>query len=148
MQTIEPGSMASLPLVIRPTMANCPPLNRATGARRMVKVLSGVVAAIVVAVGGFFGFEFYMQHRVAGEVEAVFEQIRATGGEASHGKVSFDLLSRTVIVADMVGQSPAQPPVSRKSATLTASGLSPPDAARFSADHIEAPEIELGWGGV
>jgi hypothetical protein len=110
----------------------------------MVKVLSGVVAAIVVAVGGFFGFEFYMQHRVAGEVEAVFEQIRATGGKASHGKVSFDLLSRTVKVVDMVGQSAAQPLVSVKIATLTASGLSQPDAARFSADAIEATDIEIG----
>ena len=110
----------------------------------MVKVLSGVVAAIVVAVGGFFGFEFYMQHRVAGEVEAVFEQIRATGGKASHGKVSFDLLSRTVKVADMVGQSAAQPPVSVKIATLTASGLSQPDATRFSADAIEVTDIEIG----
>jgi hypothetical protein len=110
----------------------------------MVKVLSGVVAAIVVAVGGFFGFEFYIQHRVAGEVEAVFEQIRATGGKASHGKVSFDLLSRTVKVADMVGQSAAQPPVSVKIATLTASGLSQPDATRFSADAIEVTDIEIG----
>ena len=57
----------------------------------MVKILIGLVAAIVIAAGGFFGFQFYMQHRVASEVEAAFEQIRAAGGKASHGKVSFDL---------------------------------------------------------
>ncbi len=56
----------------------------------MRKILIGLVAVIVVAVGGFFGFQFYVQHRVASQVEAAFEQIRASGGKASHGKVSFD----------------------------------------------------------
>ena len=75
----------------------------------MVKVLSGVAAAIVIAAAGFFGFEFYMQHRVASEVEAAFEQIRAAGDKASHGKVSFDLLSRTITIANISGESTAQP---------------------------------------
>ena len=52
----------------------------------MVKILSGLVAAIVIAVGGFFGFQFYTQHRIASEVEAALEQIRAAGGKASQGK--------------------------------------------------------------
>jgi len=110
----------------------------------MVKILIGLVAAIVIAVGGFFGFEFYMQHRVAGEVEAAFEQIRATGGKASHGKVSFDLLSRTVTVADIAGESGAQPPVSVKIGSVIASGVSQPDAARFAADSIDLTDVEIG----
>ena len=56
----------------------------------MIKILGGLVAAIVIAAGGFFGFEFYVQHRIAGEVDAALEQIRATGGKASRGKVTFD----------------------------------------------------------
>ena len=80
----------------------------------MVKILMGLVAAIVIAAGGFFGFECYMQHRVAGEVEAAFEQIRAAGGKASHGKVSFDLSTRTVTVADIVTESAAPAPVERE----------------------------------
>jgi predicted negative regulator of RcsB-dependent stress response len=44
----------------------------------MIKILIGLVAAIVIAAGGFFGFQLYVQHRVAGEVEAAFDQIRAT----------------------------------------------------------------------
>ncbi len=110
----------------------------------MVKILMGLVAAIVIAVGGFFGFEFYMQHRIAGEVEAAFEQIRATGGKASHGKVSFDLLSRTVTIADLTAQTAAQPPVSVKIGSLTASGVNQPDAAQFSADNIEITDVEVG----
>jgi hypothetical protein len=112
----------------------------------MLKILMGLVAAIVIVVGGFFGFEFYMQHRVAGEVEAAFEQIRATGSKASHGKVSFDLLNRTVTVADIAAESAAQPPVSVKIASVTASDVSQPDAARFAAESIEATDIEVGAG--
>ena len=112
----------------------------------MVKILMGLVAAIVIAAGGFFGFEFYMQHRVAGEVEAAFEHIRATGSKASHGKVSFDLLNRTVTVADITGESAAQPPVSVKITSFTASGVSQPDATPFAAESIEATDIEVGAG--
>jgi hypothetical protein len=110
----------------------------------MVKILISPIAAIVIAVGVFFGFQFYTQHRIASELDAAFEQIRATGGKASHGKISFDLLSRTVKITDLAAQSAAQPPVGVKIATLTASGLSQPDAARFSADAIEATDIEIG----
>jgi hypothetical protein len=110
----------------------------------MKKILIGLVAAIVIATVGFFGFEFYVQRRVAGEVEAAFDQIRATGSKASHGKVSFDLSSRTVTVADITGETAAQPPVSVRIASFTASGVSQPDATRFSAGNIEATGIELG----
>ena len=110
----------------------------------MVKILSGLVAAIVIAVGGFFGFQFYTQQRIAGEVETALEQIRAAGGKASHGKISFDLLSRTVKIADLAAQSAAQPPISIKIGSLTASGVSQPDAARFSAESIEITDVEIG----
>ena len=110
----------------------------------MAKILIGLVAAIAVAVAGFFGFGFYMQHRVAGDVEAAFDQIRATGSKASHGKVSFDLWSRTVTIADIASELTAQPPLSVKIASFTASGVSQPDATRFSADTIEASGVEVG----
>ena len=109
----------------------------------MVKILMGLAAAVVIAVGGFFGFEFYTQHRVASEVEAAFEQIRAGGGKASHGKVSFDLRSRTLRIADIATESATQPPVSVKIASIIASGVGQPDAARFSADSIEITDIEI-----
>jgi hypothetical protein len=95
-------------------------------------------------VAGFFGFDFYMQHRVAGDIETAFGQIRATGSKASHGKVSFDLWSRTVAIADIASESTAQPPLSVTIASFTASGVSQPDASRFSAATIEASGIEVG----
>ncbi|UPJ53767.1 hypothetical protein IVB30_22125 [Bradyrhizobium sp. 200] len=110
----------------------------------MVKILIGLAAAVVIAVGGFFGFEFYTQHRIAGEVEAAFAQIRAGGGKASHGKVSFDLKTRTVTIADIKTESATQPPVSIKIANVVASGVGQPDTGRFSADSIEASDFEIG----
>jgi hypothetical protein len=109
----------------------------------MIKIVCGVVAAIVIAVGGLFGFQFYTQHRITSEIDAAFEQIRATGAKASHGKVSFDLLSHTITVADIVGELAAQPPVGVKIAMLTASGVSQPDATRFSADSLQATNVEI-----
>ena len=110
----------------------------------MVKILMGLAAVVVIAVGGFFGFELYTQHRIEGDVEAAFAQIRAGGGKASHGKVSFDLKSRTLTIADIAAESASQPPVRIKIAGVTASGVSQPDAGQFSADTIEASDIEIG----
>ncbi|ANW02484.1 hypothetical protein [Bradyrhizobium icense] len=109
----------------------------------MVKILLGLVAAVVIAAGGFFGFEFYTQHRITREVDAAFEQIRASGGKASHGKVSFDLRSRTLRIDDIATESASQPPVSVKIASLTASGVGLPDAAKFSADNVEWTDLEV-----
>jgi len=92
----------------------------------MVKILIGLLAAIVIAAGAFFGFEFYVQQRVATEVEAAFAQVRAAGNKATHGKVSFDLFSRTITVADIAGESVAQPPMSVKIGRFTAAGVSQP----------------------
>jgi hypothetical protein len=110
----------------------------------MVKILIGLIAAVVIAAAAFLGFEFYAQHRIASEIEAAFEQIRATGGQASHGKVSFGLLSRTVTVADIALESAAQPPVSFRIASITVTGASQPDAKQFSADGIEMTDVEVG----
>ena len=112
----------------------------------MRKILIGLVAAIVVAAAGFFGFQFYVQHRVATQVETAFEQIRASGGKASHGKVSFDPWSRTVTIADIAGKSATQPPLVVKIASVTATGVSEKDGTRFSADSIEVSDLEVSAG--
>ena len=47
----------------------------------MTRILIGLIAASVIAAGGYFGFEFYTQYRIAGEIDAAFDQIRAAGGK-------------------------------------------------------------------
>src|SRR5205807_1390888 len=66
------------------------------------------------------------------------------GAKASHGKVSFDLLRRTVTIADIASESTTQPPVNVKVASVVATAVSLPDTARFSADSIEASDVEIG----
>jgi hypothetical protein len=112
----------------------------------MAKVLIGLLAAVVLTAAGFFGFEFYVQHRVAGEVDTAFAQLRASGGKASHGNVSFDLWHHTIVIADIAAESVAQPPVSIKVASFTASGVRQQDPARFSADSIDIADIEVSAG--
>jgi hypothetical protein len=108
----------------------------------MARILIGLIASVIAA-GGYFGFEFYTQHRIAGEIDAAFDQIRAAGGKVSHGKVSFDLWSRTVGVADIATESAVQPAVAVKIANLTVLGASQPAPERFSADRIEAADVEI-----
>ena len=112
----------------------------------MRKVLIGLLAAAILAVAGFFGFEFYVQHRIEREIDAAFEPIRAAGGKTSHGKVSFDLLGRTVRIADIVSESAAQPPIRVKLASLTVLGVGRPDATTFTADTMEATDLDVDVG--
>ncbi|WP_454629024.1 hypothetical protein [Bradyrhizobium cenepequi] len=109
----------------------------------MTRILIGLIAAVVVAAAGLLGFNLYVQHRVTGGIETAFEQVRAAGGKASHGKVTVDMLARTVTVVDIVAESAAQPPARLRIASLIASGIRQPDPARFSAESIELADIEL-----
>jgi hypothetical protein len=123
-------------------MAFKPPDNRRTEPQSMMKLIIGLLAALVLAAGGYFGFEFYVQQRIAADVEAAFATVRASGAKASHGKVAFDLWSRTVTIADISGEFTAEPPASVKIGRVTASGVSQPEAGRFAASRIEASDVE------
>jgi len=123
-------------------MAFTPPDNRRTEPF-MVKIVIGVLAALAIAVGGYFGFEYYVQQRIANDIEAAFANVRASGAKATHGKIAFDLWSRTITIADIAGEFTAQPPASLKIGRVTASGVSQRDAGRFAADRIDAADIEV-----
>jgi hypothetical protein len=109
----------------------------------MRRILVGLVAAVSIAVAGFVGFGWYVQHRAEGEVDTAFAQIRSSGGKADHGKVSFDLRTRTLTIADISGESAAQPPVSVKIGAIRMAGVNQPDAARLSAESIEINDLEV-----
>lgn len=109
----------------------------------MRPVLIGAIGVVVLAVAGFFGFGWYVQHRAEREVEAAFDRIRSSGAKADHGKVAFDLWTRTLTIADITSESPSQPPVTVKIGNITASGLSQPDTTHVAATSIAATNIEL-----
>ncbi len=111
----------------------------------MKKILIGLVAAVAVAAGGYFGFLYYAQARATAGVEAAFERMRSAGAKASHGKVAYDPWKRTITIADIATETATQPPTAVKIANLTASGLSQPEQGRIAADLLEASDIEVNF---
>jgi hypothetical protein len=109
----------------------------------MRRILIGLVVLAVFAVAGFFGLQLYAQARAEREVAAAFAAIRAAGNSASHGKVGFDLLSRTLSVADVAVQSTAQPPTTVKLGRIEAIGVGLPAASRMSASQVTVSEADL-----
>ena len=113
----------------------------------MKRILIGLIVAAVLAAGGWFGFNLYVQHRATSEVEAAFEQVRKRGGKASHGKVAFELASRTLTIEDIAIEPERSPIAGIKAATIKAVGVGQADEAHVSADTIEITGAELTFAG-
>ena len=103
----------------------------------MKRILIGLIVAAVLAAGGWFGFNLYVQHRATSEVEAAFEQIRKQDGKASHGKVAFDLPTRALTIEDIAIEPGPQSQMQVKIAGIKATGVRQLDDGQFSADAIE-----------
>ena len=113
----------------------------------MRRILIGLIALALLAGGGWLGFNLYVQHRATAEVEAAFDQIRSRGGKASHGKVAFDVASRTLTVEDIAVESGQQLQTTVKIASLKATGVRQFDEMRVSADSIELSGAEFAFEG-
>lgn len=111
----------------------------------MRKILVGLITAVVIAGGSYFGFALYAQHRARTEVEATFESMRSAGAKASHGAVTYDPWKRTVTIADIASESSTQPPTSIKIGRLIASDVGHPETRRISAGLIEAADVEINF---
>lgn len=109
----------------------------------MKRILIGLIVTAVLAVGGWFGFSLYAKHRVTVEIEAAFEQVRKQGGKARHGKIGFDLPSRTLTIEDISVDPGQQSQTQIKIANVRATGVRQPDEGQFSADTIEVSGIEF-----
>lgn len=109
----------------------------------MKRILIGLIVAAVFAAGGWFGFNLYAQHRATAEVESVFEQIRAGGGKASHGRVAFDIMSRTLTIEDIAVVPGNQPQAQIKITAIKGTGVRQIDDNRFSADGIDITGLEI-----
>ncbi|MGX1322281.1 hypothetical protein AB7M17_005734 [Bradyrhizobium sp. USDA 377] len=109
----------------------------------MKRILIGLIVAAVLAAGGWFGFNVYVQHRATAEVEAAFEQIRKQGGKASHGKIGFELASRTLTIDDIVVTPGGESQARIKIAGIKGTGVRQIDDTRFSADSFDITGIDV-----
>lgn len=109
----------------------------------MKRILIGLTAVALLAAGGWFGFSLYAKHRVTAEIETAFEQIRKQGGKASHGKIGFDLPSRTLTIEDIAVDPGQQSQTQVKIAGVRAIGVRQLDEGQFSADAIEVSGVAL-----
>ncbi|WP_245509331.1 hypothetical protein [Bradyrhizobium zhanjiangense] len=107
----------------------------------MKRILIGLIAAAVLGAGGWFGFNLYAKHRATAEVEAAFERIRSSGGKASHGKIDFDLPTRTVTIEDIAIAPGEQAQI--KIAGIKGTDVRLIDDIRFSADSIDVTGFEV-----
>ncbi len=108
----------------------------------MRKILVAVVVLAVIAAAGFFGLQLYAQARAEREVEEAFATIRAAGNTASYGKVSFDLIGRTLTIGDIAVQSLAQPTTTVKIGRIDAIGVGLPVAGRMSAARLDIADMD------
>ncbi len=108
----------------------------------MRKVILGLAAAAVIAIAGYFGFEFYVGKRIADDVDAAFAAVRQSGAKATHGKVAFDLWTRTITIDDISGDF-ADPPANVKIGRVVAAGVSRHNGVRFGANQIEASDVAV-----
>src|SRR6478609_2169572 len=109
----------------------------------MKRILIGLIVAAVLAAGGWFGFNLYVQHRATSEVEAAFEQMRQQGGKASHGKITFELATRTLTIEDIAVTPGNLPQAQIKIAGIKGTGVCLVDDIRFSADSIDITGVEV-----
>lgn len=113
----------------------------------MKRILIGLIAVAVLAAAGWFGFSLYAKHRVTAEIETAFEQIRASGGKASHGKIGFDLPSRTLTIEEVNVEPGRAPLAGIKAASFKAVGVRQVDEAHIAADNVEIDGVELALDG-
>src|SRR5580704_5933183 len=97
----------------------------------MRKILIGLVILVPVAIGGYFGAASLANRWFESELEARFAALRSAGADASHGPVTFDLISRTLVVADIIVAQPGSFPFAINDGRVTATGVGLPTAGRL-----------------
>jgi len=109
----------------------------------MRKLVTVVLAVVIVGTAGYFGALGWAQQRVEREVETGLAQMRASGGTVSHGPVEIELLPRKVRLTNVVAESTGDARAVLKIGRIVATGVGQPGAGRMSADRLEIEDLEF-----
>ncbi len=111
----------------------------------MRKVFVGLVVVLIVGVGGYFGSVYWTQSTATREVETALDGWAKSIGSATHGRIEFDLWSRTLKVSDIVVQSKTGPHPKVTVTQVIASGIGlSGKASRVEIVGLETSEVVPG----
>jgi hypothetical protein len=109
----------------------------------MRKVVTGVLAILIVGTAGYFGARGWAQQQVEQEVETSLAAMRAGGSNVSRGPVEIDLLRRQVSLSNVVAEMAGEPKASLRIGRVVATGIGQPRAGRISAAQLEIDDLEI-----
>ncbi|MCL2715418.1 MAG: hypothetical protein FWD68_12735 [Alphaproteobacteria bacterium] len=110
----------------------------------MKRILFSLTLASVTVAATFLGIRSFAQMSAISEIDALFERIRAVGGEASHGKVDFDAASRSLTIQDITIDTRRASSAARiRIGRLKATGVSQFTPDGFAASLIEVANVEV-----
>jgi hypothetical protein len=114
----------------------------------MRKVILGLLVALLVGVGGYFGAVHWAERTAAREVDARLDLWRSGGGSATRGPVRFDLWTRTLKVADVAITLPSSSDERISIDELIATGVEPSGRARrLDIVGLEVSQVVPGLAG-
>jgi hypothetical protein len=96
----------------------------------MRKVLVGLLVALVIGAGGYFGATYWAERIATRQVDAELDRWRSEVGPATRGSVAFDLWTRTLKVADVALALQGSPDDKISIANVVAVGVDTSGGAR------------------
>lgn len=110
------------------------------------KLLSSLAGAIVIAALAAAGSALWVHQRLAKQIDASFEFLRAQLGTASHGQVTIGLFGRTITISEIVLQSGQTTAATSKVGQFAIEITGFPWEDLLKARRIEAMNVEMGFG--
>lgn len=108
----------------------------------MKKTIIAVVILAVLGVGGYFGFNVYVQSRAKSDVDRMFATLRAQGAQASYKDATFKLTGRELTVSDIDITAPGGAQ-HMKIARLVAREITSPSGGMVQAKSVDVTDLSV-----
>src|SRR5262245_32898312 len=107
-------------------------------------LLSGTIAIAIAAgiPGNGSGAANFIEEGIESGIRSIFTDLRTAFGDASYGRVEFDLWKRGIAINDIVVRSSATPQTTFRVGQIRVMGLSL-SGGRIRADRVDIANLEL-----